>query len=273
MAKEAALWVVIIRITLPISKGIYAEVSKTSSMFYALVMNTVKLCIRQKKQMLPFSGVVNHMPLSERKGTTPCEQETHSTLILTSAYPLLHTCGAISCPTTNLCLDCFRRREKNPETTVTCWLKLSARHWSNPSRYWSLCSTSEQLIPQTDARSWVSKSSLCQQSRRDSFNFETQNIDSNPAQAFSAVIGQLFLLVSVSFHFSKELNYIQIYIWLFLKKHIGFALNSFCCCCSSKQDNASSSHGHRADLLNDGSDCVVSLMFDLSPRKQIRIAK
>lgn len=63
--------------------------------------------------MLPFSNVVNHMPLSERKSTTPCEQETHSTLILTSTYPLLRTYGAISCPTTNLCQDCFRRREKN----------------------------------------------------------------------------------------------------------------------------------------------------------------
>lgn len=53
MAKEAAPWVVIIRLTLPISKGIYAEVSKTSSMFYALVMNTVKLCIRQKNRCSP----------------------------------------------------------------------------------------------------------------------------------------------------------------------------------------------------------------------------
>ncbi len=86
-------------------------------MFYALVMNTVKLCIKlekkNKKQMLPLSDVVNHMPLSELKGTTPCEQETRSTLPLTSTYPLLHMCEAILCPTTNLCQDCFCRGEKN----------------------------------------------------------------------------------------------------------------------------------------------------------------
>lgn len=43
--------------------------------------------------MLPFSGVVNHVPLSERKGTKPCEQETHRTLILTSAHPPLTRSG------------------------------------------------------------------------------------------------------------------------------------------------------------------------------------
>ncbi len=63
--------------------------------------------------MLPFSNVVNHTPLSERKGTTACEQQIHSALLLTSAYPLLHLYGAILCPTTNLCQDCLRRGEKN----------------------------------------------------------------------------------------------------------------------------------------------------------------
>lgn len=78
--------------------------------------------------MLPFSDVVNHTPLSERKGTTPCEQERLSTLVLTSTYPLLRTCRTISCPTTNLCQHCFRRKEKNRNQRVTCRLKLSVRH-------------------------------------------------------------------------------------------------------------------------------------------------
>lgn len=87
------------------------------------------------------------------------------------------------------------------------------------------------------------------------------------------VISQLFLLYSVLFHFSKELHYIPSKIYLSISEKHWVFLELFFFVCSTKQDNASSSHGHRADLLNDGSNCVVSLMFDLSPRKQIRIAK
>lgn len=116
MATEAALWVVIICLTLPILKLIYAEVSKTGRMFYALVMNTVKLCIRQKKQMRPFSNAVNHMPLSEQRGAALRAGNTHSTLSWTSTYPLLHMCKAVSCPTTNLCQVSFHKKKE--ETTV-----------------------------------------------------------------------------------------------------------------------------------------------------------
>lgn len=84
-------------------------------MFYVLVMNTVKLCIREKneKQMLPFSEVVYRMPLSELKGVTLCEQETQPTIILSSLhFTPSFTHAAILCLTTNLCQDCIQRTEK-----------------------------------------------------------------------------------------------------------------------------------------------------------------
>lgn len=261
MAKEAALWVVIIRLTLPILKGIYAEVSTTSSMFYALVMNTVKLCIRQKKTDAPLQQCSKSHALvwMERYNTLWAGNSLHSHFNLHLPPPftragLFHVLQLTS-------VRIASAREKRRGSIVTCWLKLSARHWSNPSRYWSLCSTSEQLIPQTDACSWVSKSSLCQQSWRDSFNFETHNIDSNPAQAFIVVISTFFYSVlcqhtacCLTLHYSKI---------TISEEHI----------CLEHLFSYKASHGHRADLVNDGSNCVVSLMFDLSPSKQIRIAK
>lgn len=43
--------------------------------------------------------------------------------------------------------------------------------------------------------------------------------------------------------------------------------------CSTDQGSVSRSHGHGTDFINEGLDCVASLMFDLSPWRHIRIAK
>ena len=105
---------VIICLTLPILKRHLCWSFQTQQHVLCPCNELLNCALDKKKQMLPFSDVVNHTPLSEQKGTTPCEQERLSTLVLTSTYPLLRTCRTISCPTTNLCQDCFRRNEKKP---------------------------------------------------------------------------------------------------------------------------------------------------------------
>lgn len=75
-----------------------------------------------KKQMLPFSYVVNHMPFS---GKTPCEQETHSHSHFNLHLPLLHMCRSISRPTTNLCQQCLKKLHCDPlaETIYETFIK------------------------------------------------------------------------------------------------------------------------------------------------------
>lgn len=82
-----------------------------------------------------------------------------------SFWPRLVTHARLLCVLHLTSVRTASRGEKRTETSVTCWIKLSARHWSNASIKYTEASDrqSEQLIPQTDAYSWVSKNSLCQQ--------------------------------------------------------------------------------------------------------------
>lgn len=99
-------------------------------MFYVLVMNTVKLCIREKneKQMLPFSDVVYHMPLSELKGVTLCEQETQPTIILSSLHFTPSFTRRYSVSDNQPLSELHPEDRKDQKTRVTCCTKLSARH-------------------------------------------------------------------------------------------------------------------------------------------------
>lgn len=187
--------------------------------------------------MLPVSNVVNHMPLSEQKGTTPCEQETRSALILTSTYPLLRTCGAISCPTTNLRQDRFRRTEKNRNQcdllakTIRETL-IKSRWMLKPLLHIRAADSSDRCMLMTFKELIVR-----QQSWRNSSNFETHNIDSNPAQAFIVLISQAFFFFFYFCFVSFQKNaccflarYIaQRYIWAFLKNILGLLWTRFFC--------------------------------------------
>lgn len=170
--------------------------------------------------MLPFSNVVNHMPLSERNDTTPCEQETHSTLVLTSTYPLLRTYGAVSCPTTNLCQDCFRRREKNRNQC-----DLSAKTIRK-----TLIKSRLILKPQLHIRTADSLDTCTLMSFKEFIvsgvleRLEWLDWFLNPAQAFIVLINPFFPIIFIySVSFQKNAcclfaHYIaQTFIWLFVK--------------------------------------------------------
>lgn len=74
------------------------EVSKCSSLFYVLVINTVKMCIRCQNAYVPLQRWSKSPALVETSATRlqHWEQQGRPALVLTSTYPLRYTCGASS---------------------------------------------------------------------------------------------------------------------------------------------------------------------------------